>query len=242
MEMLLVVIVVFFAVVIQSLVGFGAALVGMPLLVEILGIQTAAPLVALLGVTAEAFLVFYFRQDLRLRVVWQLVAAAAIGIPLGVLALVQVNEAIVLTVLGLVVVTYALYGLLSLRLPALSHPLWAWAMGFLAGVLGGAYNISGPPVIIYGHCRKWPSSEFKGNLQGFFVAVSLFVVVGHLLGRNFTSSVWQSYFVSLLPAALGILVGLRLGRRVDQVLFSRLVLLLLLVLGGRLLVGALVGG
>lgn len=235
MEALLVALVVLFAVMVQSLIGFGAALIGMPLLVGLLGIQVAAPFVALLAFTAEIVLVLYYRRALSLQVVWQLVAAAALGIPLGVLALKSMDEDIVLAVLGLVIVLYALYALLQLRLPELRHPLWAWGAGFLAGILGGAYNTSGPPVIVYGNCRRWPPAEFKANLQGFFLPVSLFVVLGHGLGQNLTPAVWRYYVMALLPMGMGIVVGLLLARRVDPVLFRKLALGLLVVLGASLL-------
>lgn len=235
MEPLLVALIVLLAITVQSLVGFGAALLGMPLLVGLLGIQVAAPLVALLAVTAELVLVLYYRRALSLQVVWQLVVAAALGIPLGVLALELVDEDIVLAVLGLVILLYALYALLQLRLPELRHPLWAWGAGFLAGILGGAYNTSGPPIIVYGNCRRWPPAQFIANLQGFFLPVSLFVAVGHGLGQNLTPLVWRYYLISLAPMGVGIVAGLLLARRVNPVLFRKLVLGLLLVLGASLL-------
>lgn len=233
-----VVLAVFLAVFVQSLAGFGVALVGMPLLVALVGVRTASPLIALLGVTLEVFLLLYYRAHVDVRVVWRLVAAAAVGIPLGIWALNSVPEDIVLAVLGAVVLGYALYGLLNLRLPRLSHALWPWLLGFASGVLGGAYNTAGPPVIIYGNCRRWSPAEFKANLQGFFLPVSLFVAVGHALGGNLTIQVWQYYLLALAPTAVGIVAGLRLDRRVNAQTFRKLVLWLLVVLGASLLWGS----
>lgn len=63
--------VVFLAVFTQSLTGFGLALVSMPLLTMVLGIQTAAPLVALVALAAEIVLLIYYREALNLSVVWR---------------------------------------------------------------------------------------------------------------------------------------------------------------------------
>ena len=235
--MLPVMLVIFFAIFVQGLVGFGLALIAMPLLAALIGIGEAAPAVALLGFTAEIALVWRYRRDLNVRTVGRLVVAAALGIPLGLLALRGLDEQLVLTVLGLVIVGYAGYALLNLRVPALSHPAWGYGLGFLAGVLGGAYNTSGPPVIIYGHCRRWSPEEFKGNLQGFFVAVSLFIAAGHLLAGNVTGEVWRIYLLGLAPMALALWLGPHLATHVNPFVFRRLVLLLLLVLGISLILG-----
>lgn len=232
---LLVILAIFLAIFTQTVSGFGLALVSMSLLVPLLGVQVATPLVALVAVAAEAILVIRYRAALNLKVVWQLVLAAFAGIPLGVIALQRVDEQVVLTVLGAVLVFYAAYALLNLRLPELHHPAWAYGLGFIAGILGGAYNVSGPPVIVYGNCRRWLPAEFKGNLQGFFLAVSLFAVLGHFLAGNVIPEVWRYFLPALVGLALGILLGSLVDRRINPALFRRLVLVLLMVLGLRLI-------
>lgn len=164
---LLVIGVVFLALFTQSLSGFGLSLVSMPLLVPALGIQTAAPFIAVIALVGEVILLAYYREALNIGVVWRLALASIIATPLGVFLLQSAPERLVLTLLGVIVAGYALYALLKFRLPRLEHSLWAYTAGFFAGLLGGAYNTSGPPVILYGNCRRWPRDSFKSNLQGF---------------------------------------------------------------------------
>jgi uncharacterized membrane protein YfcA len=230
-------VIIFFAIFTQSVTGFGLALVSMPLLTAVLGIQTAAPLVALFGLVAELILLIYYRQDFSLRVVWRLAIAALAGIPLGILALRTIDEQIVLTILGLVVAGYALYALLDFRLPTIQQPVWAYVAGFAAGILGGAYNTSGPPVIVYGNCRAWPPAQFKSNLQGFFLFNSVLIATAHLLANNFSPLVLRSMLVALPAVAVGILAGLSLAKRISGSVFRKLVLWLLLVIGVWLVVG-----
>ena len=230
-------VIIFFAIFTQSITGFGLALVSMPLLTAVLGIQTAAPLVALFGLVAELILLIYYREDFSLRVVWRLAIAALAGIPLGILALRYVDEQVVLTILGLIVAGYALYALLDFRLPTIQQPVWAYIAGFLAGVLGGAYNTAGPPVIVYGNCRRWPAAQFKSNLQGFFLFVSVLIATAHLLADNYTPLVLRSMLVALPAIAVGILVGVSLAKRISGGLFRKVVLWLLLVIGVWLIIG-----
>lgn len=234
MEVFLLISVVFCAVLTQSISGFGVALVAMAFLPGLLGIQVAAPLVALVALTLEAVLLLRYRLSLNLRAVWPMVMASFIGIPIGVWGLKGLDEDLVLAFLGIVIAGYALYALFQFRLPELRHPLWAYGAGFLAGVLGGAYNTSGPPVVVYGDCKGWGPTEFKANLQGFFLLSDLFVVLNHAVGSNFTAEVWVFYLWCLPAIAAGIFSGLIIGRRLDSAVFRKVVLVLLVVLGLRL--------
>jgi uncharacterized membrane protein YfcA len=226
---------VFLAVFTQSLSGFGVALVAMALLPALVGIHVATPLVAAVALVMEAVLVLYYRQSLQVHAVWNIALAAVVGTPLGVLFLSHVDERLALTVLGVVIAGYALYALLGLKMPYLDKPLWAYLAGLLGGMLGGAYNTSGPPVIVYADCRRWPPNVFKGNLQGYFIIVSLAIVTSHALNGNFTFQIWQMFLWTLPFVILGIVAGLSLDHWLNPNVFRRVVLILLIVMGIRLI-------
>lgn len=236
MEWLLVFLVVFFAIFTQSLTGFGLALVSMPLLTALLGVGTAAPMVALFGLVAEVILLLYYREAVNVRVIWRLIMTAAIGVPVGILVIRSLDEGVVLALLGVIVAGYALYALLKLRLPTIDGPVWAYAFGFVAGILGGAYNTAGPPVIVYGNCRGWPPEEFKANLQGFFLFTGLIVMISHVLAGNYTAEVLRYTLIALPAVAAGVASGLALSKRVSAATFRTIVLWLLLVLGVWLII------
>lgn len=235
MDLFLIAAVIFLAVFIQSAAGFGVALVAMALLPSVVGIRVATPLVALVALTIEIFLIVRYRNELKLAAVWPLVVSALVGVPVGVLMLDKVDEEIILTILGIIIAGYALYALLEIKLPDLKHPLWAYGSGFLGGILGGAYNTSGPPVIIYGNCRQWPALEFKGNLQGFFLVTSVAVLISHLLSGNVTSIVIRDFLWAVPTIGLGFLAGTALDKYLNEVIFRKVVLILLVVMGIRLI-------
>ncbi len=219
----------------QTLTGFGSALVSMPILSPLLGIQVASPLVALMAITLEAILLIRLRSAINLRAVWRLSLAALVGIPIGIMLARSISEDIVLTVLGVVLVGYSLYALITPRLPELKHPAWAFAFGFVGGMLSGAYNVAGPAAVIYGNCRRWSPDEFRSNLQAFFLINDIFVVINHGLAGNLQPIVWSYYLVALPAILLGIFFGLKLDRRINPDVFRKLVQVLLIVMGLRLI-------
>jgi uncharacterized protein len=66
MTTLLIVAIVFVAAILQSLSGFGFAVLVMPLITLVLDLHTAAPLVALAGLTAYAINLVRFRRAISL--------------------------------------------------------------------------------------------------------------------------------------------------------------------------------
>ncbi len=155
--------VLFLAALTQSATGFGLALVSMPLLSLRLPLPQATALVATVSMAVEIAILWRYWAHLRWGPVLRLVLASLAGIPVGVTLLRRWPERWLLAGLGVVLAGYALYAWLGWRLPRLRAWFWPWLMGFLAGALGGAYNTSGPPVILYGHAREWPPAEFKAS-------------------------------------------------------------------------------
>ena len=159
-----------------------------------------------------------------------------VGIPFGFWFVQVVDGEVATAVLGFVVFGYAVYALLNLKLPALKRPFYGYIFGFLGGLLAGAFNTPGPPYVIYGDCRQWPPSEFKGNLQPIFFVGAIVVFSGHLMSNNITPTVF-GYALRAIPiwlAALG--TGLWLGNKIPAPIFRRIVLVLLVIIGLRLII------
>jgi uncharacterized membrane protein YfcA len=200
----------------------------------VIDVRVAVPLVTLVAICVEFTLLLRFRRALNLRAVARLALAALMGIPIGLFALKNVDDHIILRLLGVVIAGYAAYGLLNLTLPAIQSQRWAYGFGFMSGILTGLYNTGGPPLVIYGTCRRWSPDEFRGNLQGIFIITSCLTIAGHALSHNYTAAVWQ-HFLAAVPAVLaGLLIGFFAGRHINPATFRKIVLVLLLILGVRL--------
>jgi len=232
-----IVVIVFVAAVLQSLTGFGFALVVMPLVTLVIDLKTAAPLIALAGLTAYTVNLIRFRQAVDVGELARLGAASVLGIAVGIWVLVRVDELAINCAMGAILIAYAAYALLRPEAPRQPAQWWAYPAGFLAGCLGGAYNTPGPPVVIYGSLRQWPKDEYRAILQTLFFINGVLIVSSHLLARHMVQQVWTLYAWAAPALLLGLWTGARLDRRVDQERFRRLVTAMILVLGASLLLG-----
>lgn len=236
MTFILLATIVFFAALMQSLSGFGFALVVMPLLTLTLGLATAVPLVALIALTLYAVNLLRYRQSLNLSELKRLALAAALGVPVGLWVVASAPETAVKFFLGLLLIGYALYAFLNPTLAFTVPTSWGYGVGFIAGCLGGAYNVPGPPVIVYGSLRQWPRDEFRAVLQALFLLQGMLVVLGHGLAGRMTTAVFTFYLVAIPALFLGILTAARLDAKINKAQFRRLVTGLIFVLGVSLVI------
>src|SRR6516162_7303476 len=90
-----VLVVIFFATLIRSAFGFGEALVAVPLLALLMPVEVAAPLVVLLSITVAAVVVVQDWHKIHVRSAGWLILFTLAGIPVGVLVLTTLAEAVV---------------------------------------------------------------------------------------------------------------------------------------------------
>lgn len=216
---------------VQSAAGFGSALIAMPLIIQVLGLAVAAPAFALIGQTSGLIMMLRYRDSLDWRAVSRLLAASLLAIPLSIAVAQRIDQQLALAGLGLVMLAYAGYTLFGPQLPEIQNPRWGYLFGFFNGLLHGAYNTGGPPLVIYGTAARWSPREFKSNIQTVFFINGLMVILTHLLHGNITPRVLHAYVIMLPGLALGLLLGFLLDKRIPPELFRRAVLVLLIILG-----------
>ena len=216
---------------IRSAVGFGDALLAIPFLGMVMSLSTASPVVALAGFTMSLSIVVANQERVDVPSAWRLIVASLVGIPFGVLLLHYAPESVVKSVLGLVLVGYGVYNLLTPRVPHLQHEKYAFPFGFIAGILGGAYNTSGPPVVIYGTLRRWSPEYFRATMQCYFFFTYMATMAGHGIARLWTPLVITLFLWALPGIGLGIYLGGKAHRLIPKPVFSRVIFGLLVVIG-----------
>lgn len=228
--------VVFFATLVRSALGFGEALVAVPLLSLLMPVEMAAPLAVLISITSGGIIVVQDHQHIHVGSAALLVISTLFGIPLGLFALTSAPEKIVKAVLAVIIIAFSTYCLVSRRRIELKNDRLAWLFGFVAGILGGAYGMNGPPLVLYGTLRGWSPEHFRATLQGYFFPASVLVMGGYLAAGLWVHDVTRYYLWSL-PLALGaIFLGRVVNRRMNGQAFIAYVHAGLVVLGAVLFV------
>ncbi len=228
--------VIFFAAFVRATVGFGDALLAVPLLTLMIGLDSAAPLVGLISVSTALLMSGLSWREMDVRSILPLLSAAVVGIPVGVFLLRNVEGAWLIRVLGVLLVGFGVYRLARPDVPGITHPALAPVLGFFAGIFGGAFNISGPFAVLYGSLRRWPPEVFRASLQGYFIVTSLTIAASQGLAGLWTVRVWELYGFALPLTFAAIFAGNALAQRVKGARLERLISVAVALLGLTLLV------
>jgi uncharacterized protein len=234
---LAVLIIIFLSMLVRAIFGFGNALIAMPLLAMTpIGLKTATPLIALIAIILSFLILVKDWRIVDVKGTWRLLVATVPGIPLGLLILKGPFEETGKIVLALIIIGFSSFALFRPRLIKLKHEWTAYPFGFIAGILGGAYNSNGPPIAIYGSLRRWPPDRFRANLQGYFFPSGVIIVAGHGFGGLWTSEVCWYFLLALPLLPLTVWLGNRLNRSFRPGRFDRYIHILLIIVGLVLLV------
>jgi uncharacterized membrane protein YfcA len=226
--------VLFFATFIRSALGFGEALIAVPLLALSMPVQVAAPLAVLVSITVAVVVVIQDWRHVHFRSAGWLVLATLFGIPLGLLLLKTVPESVVKSILGAFIIAFAIYSLTG-RKPELHNDRLAPLFGFTAGILGGAYGMNGPPLVVYGVLRRWQPAQFRATLQGYFLIASMVGMAGYAATGLWTRTVSNYFLLSLPLALIAVFLGHAIHRRLSSSRFLICVNVGLAVIGVLLL-------
>jgi len=234
--------IIFIATVFRSAFGFGESLVAVPLLALSVPLNEAVPLSVLVSVTIAGVVVVQDWRKIHFRSAGGLILYTLIGIPIGLLLLVSIDERIVKASLGAVIVIFSVYLLAGKQLKELKTDrfVWLFSCGLLAGILGGAYGINGPPLVVYGAKRRWSAQHFRATLQGYFLIASIVGVIGYGFTGLLVPAVIHYYLLSLPVLVPAVFIGRLINHRMHGEAFFKYVYVVLLGIGIFLLINAII--
>lgn len=140
-------------------------------------------------------------------------------------------------VLGVPTVLLSVVQLLGLRfrIPPDRRVLADWVIGGLAGTIGGLSGTWGPPTALYLLALDTPKSR-QMVTQGIVYGLgSVTLLLAHLRSGVLNAETAPLSALLVVPALLGMLVGFRLGARLDQALFRKVTLVVLMLAGLNLI-------
>lgn len=235
--------ILFVAALIRSALGFGEALVAVPLLAFCLPLKVAAPLAVLVSITIASIVIVQDWKKIHLHSTGWLVLSTLFGIPMGLLFLTSSHPRAVKAALALIIMAFAAYSLAGRTPMELRRDSRGWLLlfGFCAGVLGGAYGMNGPPLAIYGAMRRWSAQRFRATLQAYFLPASIIGMGGYWVAGLWIPAVTHYYLLSLPVTLPAVFLGRIINHRLHGEAFLQYVYVGLAGVGSLLLVQAITG-
>ena len=224
---------------VRSTFGFGDALIEMPLLALVISVKFATPIVAAYGIVLALAILFREWKHINIQSTWRLILSSAIGIPFGVYYIHAVPESITKLTLGIILILIALFNLFyPKQMPSIPQSS-AYGFGFLAGILGSAYNTNGPPVILYSLTQKWDPATFRATMQSYFLPVNLLIVISHISAGLWQDETLNAFLIGLPVVLAAYFLGTILAKRIETDKFSKAIYSVVFLMGIILIISIL---
>jgi uncharacterized membrane protein YfcA len=223
----------------QSVVGFGFALLVVPILSVVAGPQTAVVVMTSIGVPMTFANAVRWRRDLERRSFLVVSAAAFAGMPLGTLVLTRADERTLTLVVGVTVLAFTVALWRGLQLPpGRTTELTA---GALSGALATSVGTNGPPLVVAFHATGMAPEPFRATLAAAFAVQGSIALATFWAAGLVDTDVGRAWLVGVPAAVIGALTGDRVFARIDRDRFRTAVLVMLAGSGLLALVSALRG-
>ena len=201
-------------------------------------VQTAA-LIAGYGLLTQGYGILKLRQALNWHAIWPLVLGTTIGIPIGVILLNYIDPVYLRLGVGVLLVLYAIY---SLARPAFKPmtigPASDIGIGIVNGLVGGLTGLGGVVSTISCQWRGWKRDAQRAVFQPVLFAAFVVISISMAVTGAFATETLKLYGLGLPFLLVGLWSGFRLYGKIDDEMFRKVVLILILFAGLSLIVPA----
>ncbi len=230
---------VFVAAFMQIVAGFGFALLAVPLMTLAIEPKIAVVVSTLTGIFVTSWQAYKDRAEADKVLVRRMTIGAYVGMPLGLLVFVSVNDNVLRFLLGLAVLVAVV--LLAMRVNLLHvGPRLDYGSGFISGVLATSLSTNGPPLVFVLQARQLSAVTFRATISTVFAlsnigGLALFIASGKITRDGVVAA------AVTIPAMLfGQLLGFPIRKHVHGERFRWLVLVLLVVAAISAIINAIV--
>ena len=220
----------------KGVTGMGLPLFATPILATVFGARTAVVVMSIPIFVSNLLLIIEGRDALPvLRTIWPIAVAGAVGVVIGLNLLVRIDQNVLSLVIAALVAVVLARGerILGDDPAALRVRVLGPVLGAAGGVLMGTTSIASPAVAGYFHALRLAPRDFVVALAVLFQILSIVQVVGLWRLGQYDGDVVRVGILALAPMLVTLVAGMRLRRRLDSLLFRR-------VIAGFLVLSALV--
>jgi hypothetical protein len=213
----------------QVTVGFGFALLSVPLMTLAVPTREAVVISTILGLLTSSFQAWHGRRDADRTLIRRLMVAALMGLPVGWIVFTRVPEDVLRAILGVSVLVAVV--LLATGRVARGSTRLDLVCGALSGALASSLSTNGPPLVFALQARSVSMRVFRPTINTVFAISGLLSLVGFALSGDIESDALIHAAWTFPVLLVGSRIGLSLRSRVRETDARRIVLALLTIAG-----------
>lgn len=228
---------------VKGVIGMGLPTVSLGLLTATLDLQTAVALVAIPPLILNLYQAgFGGHMRTILRRIWPFLVMAVATVWFGTHALARIDPERLKIVLGVVLTIYGAISLAGFRLTVSPrHEVWAGpVVGGVTGVINGMTGSTIVPGVLFLQAIGLSKDALIQAMGLLFVASAAALVLALQSNHLLTGKLALTSAMAVVPALAGMLAGQAVRKRLSETWFRRVFFAAMLVLGGYIVVTALI--
>lgn len=190
--------------------GFGGALIFVPLASSIIGPKLASALLLVIDGVMTLGMVPNAWRNANRREVFTVAGGAVVGVPAGTALLALAPSLTVRWIICAIVLLLLVFLISGKRYQGPPKTHLGLGVGGLAGLFGGAAQMSGPPVVAYWLGGAILALKVRANLVLYFAVSTVISATAYLVAGLLTMQVVSVALVVGPAYGLGVLAGTRL--------------------------------
>lgn len=237
---LLEIVIIYTSAVIQASLGIGFAMLAAAALPFFMPLVESTAIVSIAVSVMGIYLTWKIRKHINYKAAWPAVIGLIIGKALGIVILMHFSGDGLKRGLGCVLIAFVAFFILQKKGKCGQIKASPWkglALGVLAGILGGMYNLAGPFMLIYFLAACPDKYEYSASMNFAFTPAALIGSVMHGFYGNITPLVATLSAFNTVTIVLGILTGLLIFKKINRELIEKCLYTLMIVMGFALIIG-----
>ena len=205
----------------RGVTGFGSGLISIPLLALFLPLTFVVPFISILDISASLIHSIHTRQHVAWKVIFRAIPFAILGVTFALFILKSVNTLILVKALGLFIILFAIYSLISPTLKKNDSAIWPIFAGFFGSLIGTLFGTGGPFYVFYFQLQHLDKTVFRATCAAVFLIDGLIRATGFTLSGFYTSTVLLNIAYALPIMFIAMYIGEHLHTNISQRTFQK---------------------
>lgn len=223
--------IIFFAGMTQGITSFGFSLIAVPMLGLFLELRIIVPILVIYSLILNTIILYHIKESIDFKRISILVIAGIVATPFGTYLLRVWDENTLKILIGVIITFAAIINFYGYKIKVKNERLSYIPVGLSSGLLNGSVSLGGPPVVLFLSNQEVEKQVFRANLTLYFWILNITTIPSFFLSGLITNEVIH-YTMYLFPGLIiGTLLGIKLSNKVDENLFKKLTLSLIISMG-----------
>ncbi len=235
MMLLLLIFGIFLGFFVQTIIGFGAALISLPILLYVMPLSEGVAYLSIFNLISTPFYIYKEWKYIDRKLLKELALSSGLGVLLGILILVYGHPILLKKALGVFILLFVINSLIK-RKEIKLFPIMKPIFGFLGGFFSGVFSTGGPLYVIVVKDETTDIRVFRATMFGVLGFVTLIRIPALAMGEVLTIGQLHNSLIVLPFFILALYVGKKIYLKLNENLMRKFILGSLFISGIMLII------